>query len=125
METPSAPVPLAERIRARLLQRQSELRLLLQQEAHAAVHAVEQAPETTDFKELADTGSEHAVRDAVADQAARELAATAAALRRLDEGTYGICVECGEPIAAERLLAAPGTLRCLACQSASERRSRA
>ncbi|SFP49228.1 TraR/DksA family transcriptional regulator [Actinomadura madurae] len=39
------------------------------------------------------------------------------ALRRLDQGTYGICEQCGAPIAAERLTARPATRTCLACAS--------
>src|SRR6185503_13948256 len=35
------------------------------------------------------------------------LAQVEAALQRLDEGTYGICARCGQPIAEERLEALP------------------
>ncbi|SET63082.1 TraR/DksA C4-type zinc finger protein [Paenibacillus sp. NFR01] len=37
-----------------------------------------------------------------------------AALRAMDEGTYGICAECGAPIPAERLAAVPATRFCKA-----------
>lgn len=43
-----------------------------------------------------------------------------AALQRLDEGTYGTCVTCGQPIGEERLFARPDTDRCLQCQQQSE-----
>jgi len=36
-----------------------------------------------------------------------------AALRRMDEGTYGICEACGKPIGAERLAAIPWTRLCI------------
>ncbi|MBX6377074.1 MAG: TraR/DksA C4-type zinc finger protein [Clostridia bacterium] len=42
------------------------------------------------------------------------------ALRRLEAGTYGLCVRCGRPIAAERLVAAPEADLCLACRQAVE-----
>ena len=42
------------------------------------------------------------------------------ALYRLLEGTYGVCVECGEAISRERLRARPEVARCLECQSARE-----
>jgi RNA polymerase-binding protein DksA len=45
-----------------------------------------------------------------------QLAAVEAALRRLDDGTYGTCVRCGEPIAAERLEALPWASHCIDCQ---------
>ena len=36
-----------------------------------------------------------------------------AALRRIEDGTYGRCEVCGKPIAPERLLALPWTTRCI------------
>src|SRR5687767_1018647 len=43
-----------------------------------------------------------------------------AALRRLDEGTYGDCFECGEEIANARLRALPFAVRCKDCEEARE-----
>jgi len=39
-----------------------------------------------------------------------------AALRRLDEGTFGACVRCGRAIAPERLEALPWAAHCIDCQ---------
>jgi DnaK suppressor protein len=44
-----------------------------------------------------------------------------AALRRLAQGEYGECVECGETIAFKRLLARPETRYCIDCQETRER----
>lgn len=47
------------------------------------------------------------------------------ALLRMDDGTYGICEECGEEIGVERLKARPVTTFCITCkaeQEADERR---
>jgi DnaK suppressor protein len=60
----------------------------------------------------------------VGDSLERVLARTERALTKLDEGSYGICDACGEPIAAGRLRALPEGVLCLAC-AASERRVRA
>lgn len=49
------------------------------------------------------------------------LARTERALGKLDEGTYGICDACGEPIPPARLRAMPDGVLCVAC-AASERR---
>ena len=38
-----------------------------------------------------------------------------AALKRLDEGDYGYCVECDEEIPAKRLEVDPAAPRCVAC----------
>jgi DnaK suppressor protein len=42
------------------------------------------------------------------------------ALRRLDEGTYGQCFECGDQIAEGRLRALPFAVRCRDCEEARE-----
>jgi RNA polymerase-binding transcription factor len=44
-----------------------------------------------------------------------ELRALDAAAERLAAGTYGTCVRCGQPIAAERLDALPAATRCIRC----------
>ena len=41
------------------------------------------------------------------------LSQTEEALRRLDAGTYGVCVDCGKPIPAARLSALPYTTLCV------------
>lgn len=46
------------------------------------------------------------------------------ALQRLQDGTYGKCVECGEDIPVKRLMAKPETTLCVGCQNAIEKRSR-
>ncbi len=43
---------------------------------------------------------------------------TEAALDRLEAGTYGICENCGQPIARERLDALPQTAWCIKCAAA-------
>ena len=46
---------------------------------------------------------------------AQELRRIDAALRRLEEGEYGYCVECGEAIEARRLGIDPAAPRCAGC----------
>lgn len=41
------------------------------------------------------------------------------ALRRIDEGDYGDCTECGEPIAIRRLEIDPAAALCISCASRS------
>lgn len=48
----------------------------------------------------------------------------AAALERLGDGTYGLCDECGEPIAPARLKAVPEVTTCIRCQDRIEREVR-
>ena len=43
------------------------------------------------------------------------------ALRRIDDGTYGICASCGKQIAEERLEARPWASLCIDCAREAER----
>jgi DnaK suppressor protein len=54
---------------------------------------------------------------------ARELLAqNERALARIDEGTYGECESCGEPIGKARLQAFPRATLCVTCKQREERR---
>jgi DnaK suppressor protein len=52
---------------------------------------------------------------ALLDRAKQGLADVDRALRRHDEGSYGICEVCGQPIAAERLEVRPSARTCVGC----------
>ena len=56
----------------------------------------------------------------LADRRALEIHAIDEALRRIDQGTYGICVDCGTDIAFERLKAFPMAKRCIDCKAKYE-----
>jgi len=43
------------------------------------------------------------------------------ALERIEQGTYGDCVRCGEPVSDERLDFDPAVLLCIGCATDSER----
>ena len=51
----------------------------------------------------------------------RELMALGRALKRIDEGEYGYCLECGEEINPNRLDIDPSATHCIQCASARER----
>ncbi|MGC4055453.1 MAG: TraR/DksA family transcriptional regulator [Paludibaculum sp.] len=55
-----------------------------------------------------------------ADRTSARLAEIRSALARLAEGTYGICSDCDEDIAPNRLRAVPWASRCIHCQEAFE-----
>jgi RNA polymerase-binding protein DksA len=44
-----------------------------------------------------------------------------AALRRIEDGTFGICETCGQPISEERLEAIPYATQCIDCRRKGER----
>jgi DnaK suppressor protein len=65
----------------------------------------EQAVEREDDE--AQAGEEHLLSD--------EIRAVEAALQRIEQGGYGRCTRCGEPIAHARLLAIPEAALCIDC----------
>lgn len=75
-----------------------------------------------------DSGEE-SVADMLADlgiaqlnSAVRELADVEAARGRIIDATYGLCIDCGAPVASARLQAYPTAKRCIACQTRHEDR---
>ena len=60
------------------------------------------------------------VLNALVAEGQQELEQVNAALQRVDEGSYGLCASCGEPINPERLDARPYALECIKCASNSE-----
>jgi DnaK suppressor protein len=112
--------PLAVRLR----RRRDELRarMLAPAALAGAVAAGDSDPhEVRDFKDLAADDMRALVSDAKLAAASRELQDVDAALHRIEHGTYGDCVECGEPIARCRLEALPATPCCTDCQALRER----
>ena len=85
----------------------------------------EDALELATFQEhLAEVGSVTLDReiDYSLEEVAQEgLAAIAAALERIEQGSFGSCASCGEPIAAERLAALPWARLCIDCKRHEER----
>ena len=57
------------------------------------------------------------------DRETRELDDIAEALRRIEEKTYGECIDCGEHVPRARLDANPSAARCVPCQERYETRA--
>jgi DnaK suppressor protein len=73
---------------------------------------------------LADSATETLDRElelTLEDNAGHMLASIDAALARIEEGTYGQCENCGEPISGERLEALPYATKCIKCKRLEER----
>ena len=74
---------------------------------------------------LADTATETYDREldyTLEENSENVLAEIDAALKRIDDGTYGICTNRGEQIPLERLEALPWATLCIDCQRERERR---
>lgn len=75
-----------------------------------------------DSKERAKELEDSEVVDALGNEAREEVAKISAALRRIDGGDFGICVQCGENIPRQRLEAYPYADECIDCARIDEPR---
>ncbi len=108
-----------ERIRKTLLTlREDMLSDVRQKNAEAAELRDEGVPDVADLG-LTDQLSEslHLLSDGKREEVRR----IDEAIERLEKGTYGVCLECGEEIEPERLQLRPHTRYCVACKEALER----
>ncbi len=78
------------------------------------------AREVQDRGDEANTDQWREANAAMIDHHVDEISNIQAALSRVDSGTYGLCVDCGEAIGFQRLQAYPSANRCLQCQSKVE-----
>ncbi len=65
------------------------------------------------FADSGQVAAEQGENQALAAQLRNELSEIERALRKLDDGTYGRCEACGEPIAPARLEAMPAARFCI------------
>jgi DnaK suppressor protein len=73
---------------------------------------------------MAEDATEEADRDSdyiICGAQGRELQEIEEALRRLDQGIYGICEDCGEQIEERRLAVVPSARFCFRCKQLQER----
>ena len=74
---------------------------------------IEQSPDQLDETQRA---SERDLAICTIDRTSNELRKARAALRRIHEGTFGVCEECEEDIHPKRLAAVPWASLCIVCQ---------
>jgi DnaK suppressor protein len=99
-------------------QRAALLRAVADTEAELAAITEERESE---IEELAQEERAARLYDRLQEHERREIAAIDAALQRMAEGTYGICIDCGTRIPLPRLRALPTTPYCVDCAERHER----
>ena len=80
-----------------------------------------------DSKDPADIASDDIDRkmiEAIGTQELKRLRMIDAALVKIQQGKYGLCIKCGKKIPHPRLEAIPYALMCVECKTADERRNR-
>lgn len=71
------------------------------------------------FADGAHTAAERGQAITIVRELKGSLADAERALRKLDDGTYGTCERCGNPIGEDRLEAIPWTRLCITCKQAA------
>ena len=112
----------SERARELLGRERKRIETALARSARVHESATEEIDTGTDPDDDAGVITEEEVDDALGAQLRDELAAVEGAEARLDDGTYGLSVESGEQIPAERLEAIPWAERTAAEQARREGR---
>ena len=82
--------------------------------------AIEKTPDALDEVQHA-SERELAIRNL--DRESNLLRNVRGALRRIDDGTFGVCMHCEEDINIKRVNAVPWTPYCISCQEIADRRS--
>jgi RNA polymerase-binding protein DksA len=111
---------------------QSKMRDALVNQRHQLLAVVQttqaqMAEKTGDLPDLSDRASEGFEDDLAVGLMAIEAAQLEDidfAISRIDDGSYGLCADCGKPVPRKRLEVLPFARRCLACEGESERRHR-
>ncbi|MFL6241851.1 MAG: TraR/DksA family transcriptional regulator [Acidimicrobiia bacterium] len=116
-----------KRLRQKLIdERDQQLRHEEELEAEAEELAQERDPGDTQFDEESgegDTVNVERERDLLLSASARQTVdAIDRALKRMDAGTYGVCVPAGRRLSVERLEAIPYAEECVDCKARAERR---
>jgi RNA polymerase-binding transcription factor DksA len=101
--------------RAETVSRREQLRRDL---AEIIAAAADVATDDEHDPEGATIAYERSRTQSLIEHAGTHLSEIARTVERLEAGTYGVCTQCGGPIAAERLRARPVVQTCIACASA-------
>ncbi|MEV4755525.1 TraR/DksA family transcriptional regulator [Micromonospora sp. NPDC049559] len=114
-----------EKIRAALEARRAELRGEYDQTLSEITELQRDRLTDSAGDDQADTGTKTFEREqeiSLANSILERINQVERALERLDEGGYGWCERCGNPIPVERLAAFPSATLCVACKQLEERR---
>jgi DnaK suppressor protein len=110
-----------EFFRQRLLAWKDEI---LRESSLTLQHLQEDTTQEPDLADRASTESERALELRTRDRQRKLISKIDAALKRIEDGSYGYCEETGEPISLKRLEARPIATLSIEAQERHERRER-
>lgn len=91
---------------------------------NAEFKAIVEEMDPKDFVDVASDDIDRKMIEAIGAQDLKRLRAIEAALLRIQQGRYGLCMKCSKRIPQERLQALPYAVLCIECQKSEERRNR-
>ncbi len=97
---------------------------LMEEVDRTMTHMKDEAANPPDPNDRATLESEFALELRTRDRERKLIRKIDEALRRIDDGTYGYCIETGEPIGVKRLEARPVATLCIEAQERRERREK-
>lgn len=92
--------------------------------ANQDFRAIVEEMDPKDFADVASDDVDRKMLEALGSQDVKRLRSIEAALVRIQQGRYGVCVKCSKRIPQERLEALPYAVMCIDCQKSEERRNR-
>jgi len=104
------------RIKAKLLERKRQL----EEQLESLYKEKVTDDQVQDVGDQALSSTMESLRNSLQETEREEYLRITRALQMIDEGAYGICVDCGQPISEKRLNSFPNASRCLVCQEAFE-----
>ncbi len=110
-----------EQFRTQLLQKKQEI---MSDAGKTMTEMTDQTTNVPDPNDRATLESGRSFELRIRDRERRLLSKIDEAIGRIDEGTYGICEDCGEEIGLKRLEARPVTTLCIDCKTIQETREK-
>ena len=118
--------PISDTFAQQLQEMRSDLLAQLRAQRGGKIGRAEAAAEARE-QQSDDWATADAERDlavALEERESAELVAIEEALKRVADGSFGLCLDCGASIPTARLHASPIAMRCIACQDKLEHADR-
>ena len=117
--SPEAPEERVAALRQRLEQQRDEIMNMYKQDVRAGQESADDG--TEDIVDRANNSYNRELMFSISDSERLMLLQVEEAIKRMEEGTYGRCANCGKNINILRLEAVPWTRFCIDCQEMAEK----
>jgi DnaK suppressor protein len=108
-------------VKKKLIQKMNDILEMFEKEEIEEIGDTESENVIGDIVDRANNIYELQVLDRLSEYEQQKLQEIRDALIRIEEGVYGKCMSCGQPISEKRLLAMPEAKMCVACKAKHEK----